>query len=117
MARIPRHTGRRGYTPHVGPGRVPECTDANELPWRLNDVASQVSEQEARQVAEAAREQEWKLPSFGKELFLGNFRLDLIHPQPPLPAEKVEKGERFLKDLRAFLTENVDPLQIERDSK
>ena len=45
-------------------------------------MSTQVSEQEARQVAEAAREQEWKLPSFGKELFLGNFRLDLIHPQP-----------------------------------
>src|SRR5215211_5286722 len=117
MARIPRHTGRRGYTPHVGPGRVPECTDANELPWRLNDVASQVSEQQARQVAEAAREQEWKLPSFGKELFLGNFRLDLIHPQPRLSPEAVEKGEAFLAKLRAFLTENVDPLEIEREAK
>ena len=80
-------------------------------------MSNQVSEQEARQVAEAAREQEWKLPSFGKELFLGNFRLDLIHPQPPLPAEKVEKGERFLGDLRAFLVESVDPLRIERESK
>ena len=45
-------------------------------------MSTQVSEQQARQVAEAAREQDWKLPSFGKELFLGNFRLDLIHPQP-----------------------------------
>ncbi len=80
-------------------------------------MATQVSEQQARQVAEAAREQEWKLPSFGKELFLGNFRLDLIHPQPRLPADKVETGDRFLAKLRAFLTENVDPLQIERDSK
>ena len=43
-----------------------------------------VTEREAREVVEAAREAEWKLPSFGKELFLGNFRLDLIHPQPPL---------------------------------
>lgn len=33
-------------------------------------------------MVEAARETEWMLPSFGKELFLGNFRLDLIHPQP-----------------------------------
>ena len=85
--------------------------------WRLNDVSTQVSEQQARQVAEAAREQEWKLPSFGKELFLGNFRLDLIHPQPRLAPEAVEKGETFLATLRAFLTEHVDPLQIERDSK
>ena len=77
----------------------------------------QVSEKEARQVAEAAREAEWKLPSFGKELFLGNFRLDLIHPQPKLSAEATEKGERFLAELRTFLENKVDPLQIERDAK
>src|SRR3954466_2819690 len=83
-----------------------------------HDVASkQVSEKEARQVAEAAREQEWKLPSFGKELFLGNFRLDLIHPQPKLSAEAIEKGDRFLAALRDFLVNEVDPLQIERDAK
>src|SRR3712207_568486 len=80
-------------------------------------AATQVSEKEARQVAEAARESEWELPSFGKELYLGNFRLDLIHPQPPLDEAAVEKGERFLERLRAFLEENVDPLAIERDSK
>ena len=80
-------------------------------------MAKQVSEKEARQVAEAAREAEWKLPSFGKELFLGNFRLDLIHPQPKLSAEAVETGERFLAELRTFLENKVDPLQIERDSK
>ena len=76
-----------------------------------------VTEREAREVVEAAREAEWKLPSFGKELFLGNFRLDLIHPQPPLDPIAVEKGERFLESLRAFLEEHVDPLQIERDAK
>jgi alkylation response protein AidB-like acyl-CoA dehydrogenase len=80
-------------------------------------MATQVSEQQAREVAEAAREQDWKLPSFGKELFLGNFRLDLIHPQPALPPEAVEKGEKFLTALRAFLTGSVDPLEIERDAK
>jgi alkylation response protein AidB-like acyl-CoA dehydrogenase len=76
-----------------------------------------VTEREARQVAEAAREQEWRLPSFGKELFLGNFRLDLIHPQPRLDAAAIEKGERFLATLREFLESEVDPLQIERDAK
>src|SRR3954468_16111800 len=80
-------------------------------------MASNVSEREAREVAEAARETDWTLPSFGKELFLGNFRLDLIHPQPELDATAVEKGERFIKTLSDFLAENVDPLQIERDAK
>src|SRR2546423_1752204 len=76
-----------------------------------------ISEKEARQVAEEAREAEWKLPSFGKELFLGNFRLDLIHPQPQQDAAAVEKGEAFLSRLREFLVESVDPLRIARDAK
>jgi alkylation response protein AidB-like acyl-CoA dehydrogenase len=80
-------------------------------------VATQVSEKEARQVAEAARETEWKLPSFGKQLFMGDLKLDLIHPQPKLDPDAVEKGERFLDRLRVFLEERVDPLQIERDAK
>jgi alkylation response protein AidB-like acyl-CoA dehydrogenase len=80
-------------------------------------MSSTVSERQAREVAEAAREAEWKLPSFGKELFLGNFRLDLIHPQPQLDPQAVERGERFLATLREFLQTEVDPLEIERDSK
>jgi alkylation response protein AidB-like acyl-CoA dehydrogenase len=76
-----------------------------------------VSEQEARDVAEAARETEWKLPSFGKQLFLGDFRLDLIHPQPRLNAEAVDKGERFLDELKGVLAEHADPIEIERTSK
>src|SRR3954452_11952183 len=80
-------------------------------------ATTDVSEREAGQVAEDAREQEWKLPSFGKELFLGNFRLDLIHPQPKLDAEAIEKGERFLQTLREFLENEVDPLRIEREAK
>ena len=80
-------------------------------------MSSNVSERQAREVAEAARESEWKLPSFGRELFLGNFRLDLIHPQPQLDPAAVEKGERFLAELRGFLEHEVDPLEIEREAK
>src|SRR3954463_9742135 len=80
-------------------------------------MSTQVSEKEARDVAEAARETEWTLPSFGKELFLGNFKLDLIHPQPKLDPAAVEKGDAFISKLRTFLEEHVDPLEIERDAK
>ena len=80
-------------------------------------ATTEVSEREARQVAEAARETDWEKPSFGKELFLGNFQLDLIHPQPRQDQATVEKGEAFLARLRAFLQDHVDPLQIERDAK
>jgi alkylation response protein AidB-like acyl-CoA dehydrogenase len=80
-------------------------------------MATNVSEKEARDVVEAAREAEWKLPSFGKQLFLGDFRLDLIHPQPKLNPEQIEKGERFLTKLRDVLATEADPLAIERDAK
>src|SRR3954452_23270508 len=82
-----------------------------------SSVASNVSEKEARQVAESAREQGWERPRFGKELFLGNLRLDLIHPQPRLDPTAVEKGEAFLARLRQFLVDEVDPLEIEREAK
>jgi alkylation response protein AidB-like acyl-CoA dehydrogenase len=80
-------------------------------------ATTDVSEREARQVAEEAREGEWKLPSFGKDLFLGRLHLDLIHPQPRLDPAAVQKGEQFLQRLRAFLEAEVDPHQIERDAK
>ncbi len=80
-------------------------------------MPEQVSEKQARQVAEDAREAEWKQPSFGKELFMGNLRLDLIHPQPKLDPGAVEKGEGFLAKLRDFLQNEVDPAQIERDAR
>src|SRR4051794_1398548 len=80
-------------------------------------VASQITEQEARRVAEDAREQGWEKPSFGKQLFLGNLRLDLVHPQPKLDPAAVEKGEAFLAKLRSFLVDEVDPLEIEEDAR
>jgi alkylation response protein AidB-like acyl-CoA dehydrogenase len=80
-------------------------------------MAVEISERQSREVAEAAREEGWELPSFGRELFLGNLRLDLIHPQPKVDPASAEKGERFLASLREFLEREVDPLQIERDAK
>src|SRR5919202_1600340 len=80
-------------------------------------MSQDTSEQHSRRVAEAAREQDWQLPSFGKELFLGRLRLDLIHPHPRPTEEERRKGEAFLARLEAFLREAVDPLQIERDAR
>jgi alkylation response protein AidB-like acyl-CoA dehydrogenase len=75
------------------------------------------SYEQSKQVAEESRDGAWSLPSFGREMYLGNFRLDLIHPQPQMDAEKVREGDEFLARLRVFLTEHVDPLQIEETGK
>ncbi|MGH7777158.1 MAG: acyl-CoA dehydrogenase family protein, partial [Candidatus Dormibacterales bacterium] len=76
-----------------------------------------VSEEEARRVAEAAREADWARPSFGRELFLGRLRLDLIHPHPRPSEEERRRGEPFLARLREFLLQNVDPLRIEAEGR
>ncbi|MFD7536101.1 acyl-CoA dehydrogenase family protein [Streptomyces sp. NPDC001251] len=76
-----------------------------------------VSEREARQVAEAAREQDWRKPSFAKELFLGRLRLDLIHPHPQPAPKDVERGEAFLAKMRDFCETRVDGRLIERQSQ
>ncbi|MFI7502968.1 acyl-CoA dehydrogenase family protein [Streptomyces sp. NPDC049687] len=76
-----------------------------------------VTEREARQVAEAAREQDWRKPSFAKELFLGRFRLDLIHPHPLPTDEAVRRGEQFLTKLRAFAETKIDGALIEREAR
>jgi alkylation response protein AidB-like acyl-CoA dehydrogenase len=76
-----------------------------------------ISEREARQVAEAAREQDWRKPSFAKELFLGRFRLDLIHPHPMPTGEAARRGEEFLSKLRRFCETEIDGARIEREAR
>jgi alkylation response protein AidB-like acyl-CoA dehydrogenase len=78
---------------------------------------SDVTEKQARQVAEAARETDWKKPSFAKNLFLGRFELDLVHPHPSGDPAMIQKGEEFLKRLRAFCETEIDPYVIEREDR
>nr|WP_145485526.1 MULTISPECIES: acyl-CoA dehydrogenase family protein [Streptomyces] len=78
---------------------------------------SAVTEREAREVAEAARERVWHRPSFAKELFLGRFRLDLVHPHPMPGEESVRRGEEFLAKLRAFCEAEIDSARIEREAR
>ncbi len=74
------------------------------------------TEQEARDVAEGARETEWEHPSFVRELFLGRFRLDLIHPHPPSDPAEEARAKPFMDKLRDVL-ERVDSDAIDRDGE
>ena len=80
--------------------RPPEAGRRRRMPVPLPQEAGTVSDQESRQVAEAARETEWRKPSFGKELFLGRFRLDLIDPWPQPDPIRTAKAEEFLAEAR-----------------
>ncbi len=71
------------------------------------------TEKEARDVAEAARESEWREPSFVRDLFLGNYRPELIHPHPEDDPAEVARAKPFMDKLRAFM-ERVDSDEIDR---
>src|SRR5256714_5632461 len=86
-------------------------TDATNVPAGAN-----VDEKQARQVAEAAREAEWRKPSFGKELFLGRLRMDLIDPWPAPEPAAVAKAEEFLAKLGDFAA-TIDGARIEREAR
>src|SRR5258705_6760734 len=77
------------------------------------DKAPEVSERESMKVAEASRQKEWERPSFMRELFLGRFRLDLVHPFP-LPGPWRPEFKAFYDRLRSFLRNEVDSAEIDR---
>jgi hypothetical protein len=83
---------------------------------RQQDRVRNVGERQSRQVAEEAREVGWHRPSFGKQLFLGDFRLDLIYPHPRPSEEASKRGEEFCARLREFCETSVNGAQIERDA-
>ncbi|OBB82266.1 acyl-CoA dehydrogenase [Mycobacterium colombiense] len=77
---------------------------------------AQVTEEQARALAEESRETGWDKPSFAQELFLGRFPLELIHPFPK-PSDSAEARTRaFLDELRQFL-QTVEGSVIERDAQ
>ena len=79
--------------------------------------AALATEQEAREVAESAREKDWIKPSFVRQLFEGRIALDLIHPFPTQSAEDLARAKPFMEKLEAFLQREVDSDKIDREGK
>ncbi len=76
-----------------------------------------VDERQARKVAEEAREADWAQPSFGKQLFLGDLQLGLVHPHPHPSEESRIAGEAFCARMLEFCQTRIDGAQIERDAE
>ncbi|MFC9432944.1 acyl-CoA dehydrogenase family protein [Nocardia sp. NPDC057030] len=72
------------------------------------------TEEQARALVEESRETTWAKPSFAKEMFLGRFRLDLIHPYPQPGPEDAARTEAYLARLRPFC-ESIDGRVIEAE--
>lgn len=68
------------------------------------------------QVAESSRD-EWEKTSFLKEMFMGNFAFELIHPFPDQKGLTDEYFLDFLARYKEFLIHEVDSDLIDREGK
>lgn len=71
-------------------------------------------QQTTLEVAEEAREKEWKYPSFIGDLYFGKFRWDLIHPYPEQSGEDRKIGDRICSQVSEFVQKNLDPDEVDR---
>ncbi|WP_067532757.1 acyl-CoA dehydrogenase family protein [Nocardia crassostreae] len=74
------------------------------------------TEEQARALVEESRETTWAKPSFAKEMFLGRFRLDLIHPFPQPGAADAAKTAAYLARLEE-LCKTIDGARIEAEGR
>ena len=81
----------------------------------LDLIASEPNSEkrEALEVAEEAREKEWLYPSFGAELFMGNFKPQMMNPYPEQSSEDQKVGDAIIEPLMKYLRENLDPEEVD----
>ncbi|WP_285320787.1 acyl-CoA dehydrogenase family protein [Pseudarthrobacter sp. lyk4-40-TYG-27] len=89
---------------------------AEEIPVPAGNIGAGATAEDARAVAEAARETGWDRPSFAKGLYLGSFDLGLVHPWPAADPASVEKGEAFMARLTEY-AKSMSGRIIERDAR
>lgn len=75
------------------------------------------SEEQSRKVAEGAREAEWGGATFLRDLYLGDFRLDMVHPYPDPDEFISDRARDYMDEMRTFLREDVDSDRIDREGK
>jgi len=63
--------------------------------------------------AEAAREMEWKAPSFALKLFHGSLDFNLIHPFPKEDPEQKKACDEYMVKIEKFLRDNLDPDEVD----
>src|SRR5947207_2700818 len=69
------------------------------------------------EVAEEAREEAWKHPSFIGDLFTGKVNWDLIFPFPEQGEADKKIGDEFIAKLEAYLKTGVDADAIDRTAQ
>ena len=105
------------------PDKAPESQAPTE-PLRPDDGQEDVGpaidtskmnegQRQALEVAEAARETEWKHPSFAKQLFMGRFDADVLLPFPVQDPADRAVGDSLIDQLTKLFREELDPEEVD----
>ena len=88
-----------------------------EAELQIDTSGMSEGKRQALEIAEAAREQSWQHPSFVGELFLGNFRKDLIMPYPLQAEEDRATGDEYIARMREVLKDKIDADKIDEEGE
>ncbi len=88
-------------------------TEVDGAPGKVEDHGGD----EARQIAEAARESEWKGKAFARDLYLGRFLPDLVENYPDPDTFVSEEASAFIREFEKFVREEVDGDRIDREKQ
>ena len=86
--------------------------EANESVF-LDAAGTNVEKRKSLEVTEEAREKDWVHPSFGAQLFMGDFKYDLMSPYPEQAPEDKKIGDDLTETFMAYLEKNLDPEEVD----
>lgn len=93
--------------------------DPNKIDKQLQedmmfDTSTMTAEQaQAMEVAEAAREKDWREPSFAGQLFMGTFRRDMLDSLELQDEADKAIGDELCAKVEKYLVENLDPEEVD----
>ena len=92
--------------------------EKNDVAEENHDLAASaagdnIQKRQAIEVTEEARSKEYKLPTFGGQLFMGQFNPSLLFPYPKQNEEDIKVGDTVIKPLMDFLLKNLDPEEVD----
>lgn len=82
-------------------------------PVFLDAAGNNQQMRQALEVTEEAREKEWLHPSFGAELFMGNFLPERMSPFPEQTEEDRRIGDELIERLMTYLRNHLDPEEVD----
>ncbi|MDT8316711.1 MAG: acyl-CoA dehydrogenase family protein [bacterium] len=75
---------------------------------------SKEAEKRALEVTEEAREDDWNLPSFAGDLFMGRLNMDQVFPFPRQSEDDLKAGDAIIAKLKPFLEKELNADEVDK---